>query len=276
MALIDSGVGEQLDDAKLLFADLNYEEVRWVEKRRRIEQTGRVLVSPLGRRGGPAGLDAQDENPSLGRVTAAQNLYGTSRASSTAGPKTCPPRRHSETVFDINASLPKAIAIVDGIECMEGDGPIMGRPNTWVLVVVGETPRPSMPRSPGSWASNPRPSGTSNLAGGHLGPLEEAANQAVGERRQDVASPFQIMPHLQDLRPRKGRSSPLPRRHAAAGGWQRRIAPTQVTARRRVAGRKSSTRSLCLRPCPPPRIPRPLPIAIWLRGRCWPRCCCGG
>ena len=31
-----------------------------------------------------------------------------------------------ETVFDINHTIPKTIAIVDGIYCMEGDGPIMG------------------------------------------------------------------------------------------------------------------------------------------------------
>ena len=42
-----------------------------------------------------------------------------------------------ETVYDINASLPSLLAIVDGIDCMEGDGPIMGSLKPMGLVVVG-------------------------------------------------------------------------------------------------------------------------------------------
>jgi uncharacterized protein (DUF362 family) len=42
-----------------------------------------------------------------------------------------------QTVVDINASLPTTIAVVDGIECMEGDGPILGTAKHMGLVVIG-------------------------------------------------------------------------------------------------------------------------------------------
>ena len=42
-----------------------------------------------------------------------------------------------QTVADINATLPRTLAIVDGVHCMEGDGPILGSMKPMGLVVVG-------------------------------------------------------------------------------------------------------------------------------------------
>ena len=44
MALVDSGVQEQLDAAALDFADLNYEEVAWTANRRPGQQARRILI----------------------------------------------------------------------------------------------------------------------------------------------------------------------------------------------------------------------------------------
>ena len=43
-----------------------------------------------------------------------------------------------ETVADINATISQTLAIVDGIDCMEGDGPILGSAKHMGLVLVGE------------------------------------------------------------------------------------------------------------------------------------------
>ena len=77
----------------------------------------------------------------VGVTAAMKNLYGTIPGCKYGWPKNV--LHYSgipETVFDINASLPRTIAIVDGIDCMEGDGPIMGTLKRMGLVIVGTYP----------------------------------------------------------------------------------------------------------------------------------------
>ena len=64
----------------------------------------------------------------IGVTASMKNLYGTLPGLIYGWPKNV---LHyagvPETVVDINASLPPRIAIVDGIVCMEGDGPLLGQ-----------------------------------------------------------------------------------------------------------------------------------------------------
>ena len=74
----------------------------------------------------------------IGVTASMKNLYGVIPGIRYGWPKNV--LHHSgipETVFDINASLDNVVAIVDGIVCMEGDGPIMGTPKPMGLVLVG-------------------------------------------------------------------------------------------------------------------------------------------
>ena len=74
----------------------------------------------------------------VGMTAAMKNLYGTIPGVVYGWPKNV--LHHAgipQTVYDINASLPKTIAIVDGILCMEGDGPIMGSPKSMGLILIG-------------------------------------------------------------------------------------------------------------------------------------------
>ena len=77
----------------------------------------------------------------VGFTAALKNMYGTIPGIKYGWPKNV--LHHAgipETVFDINASLPKTIAIVDGIVAMEGDGPIMGSPSRWACSPIGTNP----------------------------------------------------------------------------------------------------------------------------------------
>ncbi len=106
-----------------------------------------------------------------------------------------------QSVYDINASLPRTIAIVDGILCMEGDGPIMGSPKQMGLVIVG----PNCPAVDATVARlmNLRPENVSYLAlaAGRLGPIDDAHIEQRGEAWEPLAQPFKILnaPHLRDL-----------------------------------------------------------------------------
>ena len=115
------------------FADLNYEDVAWAPN------AGRA--SPLEGFYFPRSVAEADLIVSLpklkthhwvGMTAAMKNLYGVLPGIKYGWPKNV--LHHAgipQTVFDINASLPHTIAIVDGITCMEGDGPILGSPRRW-------------------------------------------------------------------------------------------------------------------------------------------------
>ena len=106
-----------------------------------------------------------------------------------------------ETVADINLTLPKMIAIVDGILCMEGDGPIMGSPKAMGLLVIGTQPAAVDATCARLMGLNPHRVGYLQLAEGRLGTLSDRRIVQRGERWQSLASPFQVVdePHLRSL-----------------------------------------------------------------------------
>ncbi|QEG34615.1 DUF362 domain-containing protein [Bythopirellula goksoeyrii] len=204
MALVESGVSEALRDARLEFADLNYEDVAW--------RVNRGRVSPLKGIYFPRSVCEADYVVSLpkmkthhwvGVTCAMKNFYGTLPGIKYGWPKNV--LHHNgipQTVVDINASLPKSLAIVDAIDCMEGDGPILGSMKHMGLVLVGS----SLPAVDATAARimGIRPERVSylSLAADRLGPIAENRITQRGENWQELVSPFQILdePHLRNLR----------------------------------------------------------------------------
>ena len=203
MALIESGVAEVLQDAKLPFADLNYEEVAW--------RVNRGKASPLDGFYFPQSVVEADVVVSMpkmkthhwvGMTASMKNLYGVLPGIKYGWPKNV--LHHAgipQTVFDINSSLPSLLTIVDGIECMEGDGPIMGSCKSMGLVLVGD----NLPAVDATMARimGLEPSRISylKLADRKLGPVQQSYIEQRGEPWESVASPFQLLdkPHLQQL-----------------------------------------------------------------------------
>ncbi len=204
MALAESGMGPALRSEKLDFVDLNYSQVRSVPN------AGRL--SPVRQFHFPRELLAVDlivSMPKLkthhwvGFTAAMKNLYGTLPGLVYGWPKNV--LHHAgipETVVDINASAPRAIAIVDGILCMEGDGPILGTPKPMGLLAVGLCPTAVDATLARVAGFNPRRVPYLKLAEGKLGPIAEWAIIQRGERWQDLADPFAVIdqPHLQKMR----------------------------------------------------------------------------
>ncbi len=204
MALVESGVAEALADARLDFADLNYEEARW--------HVNRGRVSPLKGIYFPRSICEADFVVSIpkmkthhwvGITCSMKNLYGTLPGIKYGWPKNV--LHHNgipQTVVDINATLPHTLAIVDGIDCMEGDGPILGSMKPMGLILVG-TNLPAVDAT-AARIMGLRPDRVSylRLAADRLGPIAENRITQRGERWQDLVSPFQILdqPHLTPLR----------------------------------------------------------------------------
>lgn len=208
MALSESGVGEALDSVKLPFADLNYQEVAWTKNGgRRSKLPGFFFPQAVAEADLIVSLPKMKTHHWVGVTAAMKNLYGTIPGCKYGWPKNV--LHYSgipQTVYDINASLPRTIAIVDGIDCMEGDGPIMGTMKHMGLVLVGTNPTAVDATACRLMDIDPSAVPYLKLAANRLGPLDDAYIAQRGEPWQPLASPFTILdkPHLRPLLQRRG------------------------------------------------------------------------
>lgn len=208
MALVESGVQEALDDAKLDFVDLNYDEVGWALNRGNASKLpGFFFPRAVVEADLIVSMPKMKTHHWVGVTAAMKNMYGVIPGIKYGWPKNV--LHHNgipQTVFDINASLPKTVAIVDGIDCMEGDGPIMGSLKKMGLVVVGTIPAAVDATVCRIMDIEPVQIDYLRLAADRLGPLSDARITQRGEAWQPLKSTFEILdkPHLQRLRSRPG------------------------------------------------------------------------
>jgi uncharacterized protein (DUF362 family) len=203
MALVESGVEDILHAARIPFADLNYEESTWVPN-----QGGASHLAGFHLPHSVASADLIVSLPKLkthhwmGMTAAMKNLYGVLPGLHYGWPKNV---LHyagiPQTVFDINASLPKTITVIDGIDCMEGDGPILGTSKSMGLLLISTNPTAADATACRLMRLRPERVDYLRLANSKLGPVEEAWIDQVGEAWQPLAQPFKMLalPHLQEL-----------------------------------------------------------------------------
>ena len=202
-ALVESGIGDALNAVRLPFEDLNYQEVGWTPNRGRASKlTGLYFPRAVDQADLVVSLPKMKTHHWVGVTAAMKNLYGVIPGIKYGWPKNV--LHHNgipQTVFDINASLPKTIAIVDGIDCMEGDGPIMGTMKRMGLVIVGTNPTAVDATVCRLMDVDPWQVPYLRLAADQLGPLDDRLIEQRGERWQPLVSPFNVLnePHLQRM-----------------------------------------------------------------------------
>ena len=204
MALLESGIQSAIDETKVPFADLNYEDSVWTRN-----QGG---VSPLDGFFFPKSIAAADFIVSMPKLKAhhwvgitasMKNLYGTLPGVKYGWPKNV---LHyagiPESIHDINASLPSKITIVDGITCMEGDGPIMGTAKSMGIVAVGANLTAVDATLARIIGLDARRVPYLSLAADRMGPICPRKIVQTGEDWKSLVSPFQLVnyPHIQKLR----------------------------------------------------------------------------
>jgi uncharacterized protein (DUF362 family) len=123
-----------------------------------------------------------------------KNLFGVMPGSFYGWPKNA--LHHAgiaKAVFDINATLRPALAIVDGIVGMEGDGPIMGNPKKAGVVVIGR----NLPAVDATCCRimgiDPLKIPYLKMAGGSLGPLKGPDIQQRGEALDRLQNNFNLV-----------------------------------------------------------------------------------
>jgi uncharacterized protein (DUF362 family) len=203
-ALVESGLQDALDVERLSFADLNYSELAWVANAGRASSLGgfhfprQVVEADL-----IVSMPKMKTHHWVGYTGALKNLYGVIPGIKYGWPKNV---LHyagiPESIYDINAALPKTVAIVDGILAMEGDGPIMGSAKPMGLVVIGTNSTAVDATLGRIMGFDPGKIGYLRLAARRLGPVDESAIDQTGEPWRSVVSPFRIIdaPQLRGLR----------------------------------------------------------------------------
>lgn len=208
MALVESGVAEALDSGKLPFADLNYDDIAAAPNGGRackltsFHFPRAVLEADL-----IVSMPKIKTHHWVGVTLSLKNMYGVIPGIKYGWPKNV--LHHNgipETVFDINASLPKTVAIVDGIDCMEGDGPILGTKKSMGLIVVGTVPAAVDATVCRLMDLDPSQVPYLRLAANRLGPIDDSLISQRGEAWRPLMSPFTILdkPHLSRLRNHRG------------------------------------------------------------------------
>jgi uncharacterized protein (DUF362 family) len=203
-ALEESGVRAALHDAGFAFADLNYEEVAWRRNRGRFSAL-KGLYFPIS----VVEADFVVSMPKLkthhwvGMTASMKNFYGVLPGVKYGWPKNV--LHHNgipETVADINCTLPRTLGIVDAIDCMEGDGPILGSMKPMGLIMVGANLAALDATAARVMGLAPSRVSYLALAEGRVGPLDERLIEQRGEDWRAVASPFKLLDleHLQRLR----------------------------------------------------------------------------
>jgi uncharacterized protein (DUF362 family) len=192
LLLEESGLDAALRAAGLPFHDLNYDDV--------VAQPNAGQCTRLEKLYLPKTLVSADVIVSLpklkthhwvGMTCAMKNFFGVLPGVMYGWPKNV---LHfagiSESILDINVTVRPALAIVDAIVGMEGDGPIMGNPKPVGAIVIGR----NLPAVDATCARimGLAPSSIPYLrrAAGRLGPIQERNIHQRGERPAEFATHF--------------------------------------------------------------------------------------
>lgn len=200
----ESGVGEALASAGIDFVDLNYDAMAPVPNGGRVSKLTELFLPRTALEADLiVSLPKLKTHHWVGFTASLKNMYGVLPGIKYGWPKNV--LHHAgipQTVVDINASLPPTIGIVDGILCMEGDGPIMGTPKPMGLVAVGLDRVALDATLARIMGIEPAQINYMRLADGRLGRIGENRIEERGERWETIVSPFEILdsPHLRGLR----------------------------------------------------------------------------
>lgn len=199
----ESGMQPALDEAGLPFVDLNHDDFEPVPNAggwTRLEQL--YLPRTLRAVDWVVSLPKLKTHHWAGVTCSMKNLFGVLPGIVYGWPKNV---LHWEgipqSILDIHATVRPALAIVDGIVGMEGDGPIMGRARHLGCLVMGT----SLPAVDATCVRlmglNPRAVEYLRLASGRLGPIGEANIAQLGEPIEALRTRFEVLdvPHLADL-----------------------------------------------------------------------------
>jgi len=204
LVLDESGMGEAVTEARLSFVDLNHDDAEPVANRGRWTKMKELYL--------PQALLAADwvvSMPKLkthhwaGVTCAMKNLFGVMPGVMYGWPKNVL-HYHGipNSILDINATVRPALAIVDAIVGMEGDGPILGEPKQTGCLLMGRNLPAIDATAVRVMGLNPYGVVYLQESSGALGPIHERHIEQRGEAIDRFRTRYRLLnqPHLRPMR----------------------------------------------------------------------------
>ncbi|HLY16800.1 MAG TPA: DUF362 domain-containing protein [Bryobacteraceae bacterium] len=187
-----------------LFTDLNVDEVSRVHLARPVSRLNSlylphtVLASDL-----LVSMPKMKTHHWAGATLSMKNLFGVVPGGVYGWPKNV---LHwagiHQCVADLHTLFPRHFSVVDGIVGMDGNGPIQGRPKPAGVIVSGRDPVAVDATCCRIMQIEPARIGYLTLAGGSEG-IAEKNIQQIGENPDSVATRFELIAELRELRKEK-------------------------------------------------------------------------
>jgi uncharacterized protein (DUF362 family) len=104
-----------------------------------------------------------------------------------------------ESILDICATVPISFVIADGVEAMEGNGPIQGESRRLGRIILADDPVAADATCSRLMGLYPNLIRHINQGGGFLGNLDENRIEMLGEAVPRNISPFRVLPEFRNL-----------------------------------------------------------------------------
>jgi uncharacterized protein (DUF362 family) len=185
-----------------VFVDLNVDDVARVRPARQVSGMKKWYLPRTA-----LGADLLVSMPKMkthhwvGATLAMKNLFGVIPGGIYGWPKNA---LHwagiEECIADLHALFPRQFAIVDGIVGMEGNGPIQGAPKRVGALIAGRDPVAVDATCCRIMRIDPLKIQYLRLAAGEQAHITEDGITQTGERIEDVATPFALIPEFRHIR----------------------------------------------------------------------------
>ena len=199
--LIASGLLDVLRQLRIEFVDLNQDDVRtvrtrsWLSGLREVFLPASVLEADL-----VVSVPKLKTHHWAGLTCGMKNLFGCMPGAVYGWPKNI---LHfvgiDESIVDLCATLRPALTIVDAVECMEGDGPLMGRGRHMGMIAMGRDATAVDATCAALVGFDPARLGYLRHASAFLGNIDPGRIEQRGELPGRYATRFEVPDRLRSL-----------------------------------------------------------------------------
>jgi uncharacterized protein (DUF362 family) len=197
LVLDQSDMGPVLEETGLEYVDLNHDQVFLAPNRLGCNGIDEFyLPRSLRRADLVVSLAKMKTHHWAGLTLTMKNLFGVLPGICYGWPKNV---LHvagiPESILDLTATIRPALAIVDGILGMEGDGPLMGTPKRANLLVMGTNLTAVDATAARLMGFDPRRIPYLRAASGRLGPISRRRIHQRGEPIEPLTQRFELLDH---------------------------------------------------------------------------------
>jgi uncharacterized protein (DUF362 family) len=197
LVLDQSDMGPLLEEMGLEYVDLNHDEVFLAPNRLGFTGIDEFYLPKTIRRADlVVSLAKMKTHHWAGLTLSMKNLFGVLPGICYGWPKNV---LHMagipQSILDLTATVRPALAIIDGIIGMEGDGPLMGTPKRANLLVMGTNLTAVDATAARLMGFDPRRIPYLRAASGRLGPISRRRIEQRGEPIDRLAQRFELLDH---------------------------------------------------------------------------------